>query len=152
MEETTMKYAMISQPMRGKTEDEIRETRESATAILRGMGYHVLDNTGGSLEPIEVEYADGINIPLSCLSDSLATMAKCDAVLFCDGWQNARGCRIEHAAAVDYGLKTLYGRQPKKVTIETVENGEKKERVLFETEHAGVSYTGYSDNGIPVKR
>lgn len=25
-----------------------------------------------------------------------------------DGWENARGCRIEHDAAVAYGLEVLY--------------------------------------------
>lgn len=27
---------------------------------------------------------------------------------FCKGWENARGCRIEHDAAVAYGLEVLY--------------------------------------------
>ena len=30
------------------------------------------------------------------------------AAYFCKGWENARGCRIEHAAAVAYGLEVLY--------------------------------------------
>lgn len=32
----------------------------------------------------------------------------CNAAYFCKGWENARGCRIEHDAAVAYGLEVLY--------------------------------------------
>ena len=35
-------------------------------------------------------------------------MSKCDAVLFCQGWENARGCCIEHEAAKKYGVLILY--------------------------------------------
>lgn len=135
--EYEIKYAMISQPMRGKTEDEIRETRERATYVLERLGYQVLDNTGGSLEPIEDEHVDGVNLPLFCLSESLATMAKCDVVFFCDGWEAARGCKLEHMAAHYYGVDKIEERNVRRVTIEQVENGEKKETVLFDMEQGG---------------
>lgn len=35
-------------------------------------------------------------------------MTLCHAVYFCKGWENARGCRIEHDIAVAYGLEALY--------------------------------------------
>lgn len=35
-------------------------------------------------------------------------MCLVDAVYFVDGWQEARGCRIEHDAAVAYGVKRIY--------------------------------------------
>ena len=35
-------------------------------------------------------------------------MSRCNAVYFCKGWENARGCKIEHDAAVAYGLKIIY--------------------------------------------
>ena len=35
-------------------------------------------------------------------------MSKCHAAYFCKGWENARGCRIEHDAAIAYGLKIIY--------------------------------------------
>lgn len=31
-------------------------------------------------------------------------MAKADVVVFAKGWEAARGCRIEHAVAEEYGL------------------------------------------------
>lgn len=68
---------MISQPMAGKTDGEIAETRERAKAELEEIGYEFVNT------------------------------------LFTDEWysdeaMNARGCRIEHDAAVAYGLAVLY--------------------------------------------
>lgn len=46
--------------------------------------------------------------PLFSMSTAFARMAISDAVYFCHGWEEARGCRLEHQAAIDYGLKILY--------------------------------------------
>lgn len=32
----------------------------------------------------------------------------CDAVYFSRGWEQSKGCRLEHAAAEIYGLKIFY--------------------------------------------
>ena len=56
-------------------------------------------------------------IPLCFLAKSLECMSACHAVYFCRGWENARGCRIEHEAAKAYGLTIIY-EEPK-------ENGDK---------------------------
>lgn len=40
---TTSKKAMISQPMAGKTDEEIAETRDRAHAKLRDMGYEFVN-------------------------------------------------------------------------------------------------------------
>ena len=34
-------------------------------------------------------------------------MTLCNAVYFCKGWENARGCKIEHMCAEVYGLKII---------------------------------------------
>lgn len=47
-------------------------------------------------------------LPLCYLAKSLENMSLCHVVYFCKGWENARGCRIEHDAAVAYGLEVLY--------------------------------------------
>lgn len=49
-----------------------------------------------------------VNIPLCFLAKSLENMSKCHASYFCRGWEQARGCQIEHAAAVAYGLEIIY--------------------------------------------
>ena len=101
--------AMISQPMAGKTWQEIVETRERAICTLRESGYKIIDN-------LFAQWQDGFpnrnprirNIPLNYLAESLEFMSRCDTVYFCRGWEEARGCRIEHEAAQDYGLEIIY--------------------------------------------
>lgn len=39
----------------------------------------------------------------------LEGMSSCNVIYFCPGWENARGCRIEHDAAAEYGLEVMYG-------------------------------------------
>ena len=48
-----------------------------------------------------------VQIPLCFLAKSLENMSLCHVAYFCTGWENARGCRIEHDAAVAYGLEVI---------------------------------------------
>ena len=48
-----------------------------------------------------------VNIPLCFLAKSLESMSKCHVTYFVHGWENARGCKIEYAAAVAYGLDII---------------------------------------------
>lgn len=93
-----MKKAVISQPMRGKTEGEIRTERKEVIDMLNAQGYHVIDT-------VFPDFKNEGNIPLKYLAKSLEVMADVDYVYFMKGWEQARGCRIEHAAAVDYGIE-----------------------------------------------
>jgi hypothetical protein len=45
------------------------------------------------------------------LAKSLEKMAHCNVVYFAKGWENARGCKIEHEVALQYGLDILYEEQ-----------------------------------------
>lgn len=49
-----------------------------------------------------------VQISLYFLAKSLENMSLCHAVYFCKGWEKARGCKIEHDAAVAYGLEIIY--------------------------------------------
>ena len=49
-----------------------------------------------------------VQIPLCFLAKSLENMSLCHAAYFCKGWESARGCKIEHDAAVAYGLEIIY--------------------------------------------
>lgn len=102
--------AMLSQPMAGKTEQEIVATREAAIKELEAKGYEVV-NTLFTDEwySQDAMKARGVeNIPLCFLAKSLENMSLCNAAYFCKGWENARGCRIEHEAAKAYGLFIMY--------------------------------------------
>ena len=103
------KKAMLSQPMAGRTEQEITATRDRAIAELERRGYEVV-NTLFTDEWYSVEKMTErgvVQIPLCFLAKSLENMSLCHAAFFCLGWQNARGCRIEHDAAVAYGLEVI---------------------------------------------
>lgn len=106
----TKKKAMLSQPMAGKTDDEIINTRERAVAYLESKGYEVVntlftDEWYSTKSMIERGVAQ---IPLCFLAKSLENMSLCHVVYFCKGWENARGCKIEHDTAVAYGLEIIY--------------------------------------------
>jgi len=102
--------AMISQPMAGKTEQEIIATRERAMKALEKMGYAVVNtlftDEWYSSEAMKERGVE--NIPLCFLAESLTNMSLCNAAYFCAGWESARGCRIEHEAARAYGLEIIY--------------------------------------------
>lgn len=102
--------AMLSQPMAGKTEEEIIATRERAIAVLKELGYEIINTlftdewySQESMKERGVE-----NIPLCFLAKSLENMSLCHAAYFCRGWENARGCRLEHEAAKAYGMTIIY--------------------------------------------
>lgn len=102
--------AMLSQPMAGKSEEEIRATREKAIKALEKRNYEIV-NTLFSDEwysSDKMKERGVVQIPLCFLAKSLENMSLCHAVYFCKGWEQARGCRIEHDAAVAYGLTILY--------------------------------------------
>lgn len=102
--------AMLSQPMAGKTNEEIIATRERAIKALEESGYEVVNTlfTDEWYSTESMKERGVVQIPLCFLAKSLENMSKCDAVYFCEGWKNARGCRIEHKAAVEYGLDIIY--------------------------------------------
>lgn len=105
-----MKKAMLSQPMAGKTEQEIIETRERAIAALKAQGYEIVNTffTDDWYSDDAMRERGVVNIPLCFLAKSLENMSLCYAAYFCKGWEQARGCRIEHDAAKAYGLTILY--------------------------------------------
>jgi len=102
--------AMLSQPMGGKTDEEIVETRERAIKVLEAKGYEVVNTqfTDEWYSADAMKERGVVQIPLCFLAKSLENMSLCHAAYFCKGWENARGCRIEHDAAVAYGLYVIY--------------------------------------------
>lgn len=102
--------AMLSQPMAGKSEEEIRVTREKAIKALEKRNYEIVNTlfTDEWYSSDKMKERGVVQIPLCFLAKSLENMSLCHAVYFCKGWEQARGCRIEHDAAVAYGLTILY--------------------------------------------
>lgn len=102
--------AMLSQPMAGKTDEEIIATREKAIKALEARGYEIVNTlfTDEWYNRENMEKRGVVQIPLCFLAKSLENMSLCHAVYFCKGWERARGCRLEHDAAVAYGLTVIY--------------------------------------------
>jgi hypothetical protein len=107
---TDMLKAMLSQPMAGKTDEEIIETRERAIKVLHEKGYEVVNTlfTDEWYSEESMEERGVVNRPLCFLAKSLENMSLCHVAYFCKGWEKTRGCKLEHDAAVAYGLDVLY--------------------------------------------
>jgi Asp-tRNA(Asn)/Glu-tRNA(Gln) amidotransferase A subunit family amidase len=88
---------IISQPMKGKSEEQIRDEREETVKLLAAEGYEVVDT-------VFPDFTDQGNIPLKYLAKSLEAIADVDLVFFMPGWENARGCWIERQCCLDYGI------------------------------------------------
>lgn len=99
-----MKRVFISQPMKGKTEKQILEKRMEAIDKVADI-YSDEEVIIG--ESYNKDYSENKN-PLRCLSKSLEIMSTCDVCVFVEGWDNARGCKIEHECAKQYGYNILY--------------------------------------------
>lgn len=107
---TIRKKAMISQPVNGLTDEEIEKNRNKAIKHLERLGYKVVNTLfkDGWYNNSAMKDRGIMSIPVYYLAQSLESMSFCDAVYFCDGWEDARGCRIEHDAAEEYGLDIIY--------------------------------------------
>lgn len=103
--------AMISQPMNGRTDEEIEAVRKEAMAKLIADGYSVINTffTGDYyIDPDALKEEHGIvNPPIFYLAASIHAMSQCDAVYFVKGWESARGCVVEHGIAERYGLRVI---------------------------------------------
>lgn len=101
-----MPKIFISQPMNGKTTEEIENERNDIIDRLATQ-------FAGENEYIDIIYsffkdAPHDTKPLWYLGESIKLMSEADIVFFCDGWQTARGCQIEHDCALAYGIDTMY--------------------------------------------
>ncbi len=98
----------ISQPMRGKSDEEIESEREDLIAIAKAV------YAGrGEVEVIDSFFKGGLDVPagakapLYYLSKSLELLATADVAIFAKDWREARGCRIEHECADGYGVARI---------------------------------------------
>lgn len=98
----------ISQPMRGKSDEEIKSEREKLVEIAEAVYFG-----RGEVEVIDSFFKGGLDVPagakapLYYLSKSLELLATADVAIFAEGWREARGCRIEHECADGYGIARI---------------------------------------------
>ena len=94
--------AFISQPMKGKTNEEIKAERNRLIGKVRAL-------YGDDIEIIDsfFENAPADARPLWFLGKSLELLATADVAAFARGWRDARGCRIENICAIEYGIEVV---------------------------------------------
>ena len=93
---------MISQPMLNKTNEQIKDERKEVVQELKNRNYEVIDTI------IEEEAPKGTNIPVYYLGKSIEALSKADKVLFMNGWENTRGCILEHEICLRYEIPVIY--------------------------------------------
>ena len=98
-----MAKVFISQPMNGKTDQEILTEREQAFAIIKNHhpGYELIDTFIG--EELSEKHTG-----LKYLAKSIEMLDDAVGVWFLKEWEGARGCRIEHECAKAYGIPIYY--------------------------------------------
>ncbi len=92
---------MISQPMRNRSNKEILEERAELVKRIEEEGDIVLDT-------VFDEAPKNVDEAVWFLSKSIEFLASADKIIFMKGWEKARGCKIEHQVAVEYGKEIMY--------------------------------------------
>ena len=76
---------MISQPMNGKKESQIRLERQKVIKKLEDLGWQVTDTIFADEAP------KSCNPAIYYLSKSIEEISKVDAVMFMNGWEKLEG-------------------------------------------------------------
>lgn len=94
----------ISQPMNGRTKEEIMKERD---LIFK---YLLYKENMKDLSIIDSFFEDAPEDakPLWYIGESLKLMSKADLVVLAPGWDKAKGCRVEYDCAHEYGLSCLH--------------------------------------------
>ena len=109
-----MKKLFISQPMKDKTNEEIEATRKLAIERAKKM-------LGEEVEVVDSFFKDAPHEakPLWFLGKSFELLSTADVCFFAKGWEQARGCKMEHEACVQYGIRIIEEIQPNNENIST---------------------------------
>ena len=92
----------VSQPMRDRKEEQILAEREKLLELVKAtVGREVME------VPSYLKTMNQQMPRLYCLGASIQLLSDADVAVFAPGWEDARGCRIEHECAVQYGVKIV---------------------------------------------
>lgn len=98
-----MKRILISQPMGDKSAEEVISERKNLVSKLENLGYEILDNVFTD-EPTD----DVVNTNIYYLSKAIKLMTQADKIVFMNGWEKSRGCRIEMEIASKYNIPYVF--------------------------------------------
>ena len=110
------KNIFISQPMTGKSEEEILATRQKEIDKIHqlfdadGEQVNIIDSyiDDATRNEFQGRMGDAINWDIYWLSQSLQKLALADTIWLCDGWGHSKGCNVELECATQYGLDIVY--------------------------------------------
>lgn len=97
-----MTKIFISQPMKDRTNQEIEQERKEIIEKIEKYFWEI--------EVIDSFFKDAPHDakPLWFLGKSLELLSNADVIVLGKNRERARGCRIEHECAVQYGIKIVY--------------------------------------------
>lgn len=104
----SVKYAVISQPMKNVDPDKVKLQREKAEAAVRAAGYEPIDTVYEKDFTYDVDNDTIINPALWHMGLALMRLSKAHVIYMCDGWDATRGCTLEHQAALAFGVDIMY--------------------------------------------
>lgn len=105
-----MKKVFISQPMDGKTNDEIFEERDIALLEIK-------QKINDDVKLID-SFCNEELTPLEYLAYSIKCLSKADIAYFAKGWQDNQRCLIEHRCAMQYDIYVILSEfDPHKTVI-----------------------------------
>lgn len=110
------KNIFISQPMTGKSEEEILATRQKEIDKIHqlfdadGVEINIIASyiDDATRKHFKKYVSDDINWDIFWLSQSLERLAMADMIWLCDGWEYSNGCNIELECATRYGISIMY--------------------------------------------
>lgn len=91
----------ISQPMRGLSPEYLSAVRSAAISEIR-------NRMGEDVEIIEniKDLGEGRS-PVWYLGKAIQQMSEADLAYFCPGWDQYKGCSIEHRICLNYGIEIM---------------------------------------------
>ena len=110
------KNIFISQPMTGKSEEEILATRQKEIEKIHqlfdadGVEINIIASyiDDATRKHFQKYVSDDINWDIFWLSQSLERLAMADIIWLCDGWECSKGCNVELECAMQYGISIVY--------------------------------------------
>lgn len=96
-----MKKLFISQPMRGKTSEEITAEREHMISLAAKL-------FPDEIEVLDTYYKDFDGNRVQFLGRSIGDLGEADLAIFAPGWEDFTGCRCEHAVCEEYGILHIH--------------------------------------------
>lgn len=103
----------ISMPMKGKSDEEILATRNRIGSEIKekyevnGCHVDIIDSLFGITADALPSDKDVTTIGAYYLGYSIVLLSHADAIYMADGYENNRGCLIEHQIAKAYGIPVL---------------------------------------------